>query len=81
MSRIISKLWTKLVAGLIIPIILAEYFRAETGRHYGVGFFTKLKLVYLMRRNRKKVTTASHFLEHLLMATEILKTPPQVVPM
>jgi len=78
MSRIISKLWTKLVAGLIIPIILAEYFRAETGRHYGVGFFTKLKLVYLMRRNRKKVTTASHFLEHLLMATEILKTPPQV---
>jgi len=78
MSRIISKLWNKLVAGLSAPIILSEYFRPETGREYGVGFFTKLRLAGKMRRNRKKITTASHFLEHLLMATEILKIPPQV---
>jgi O-methyltransferase len=78
MSRIISKLWTKLVSGLSIPIILSEYFRPETGRDYGVGFWAKFRLAYRMRRNRKKVTTASHFLEHLLMATEILKVPPQI---
>ena len=78
MSRIISKLWNKLVAGVSAPIILSEYFRPETGGDYGVGFFTKLRLAGKMRRNRKKIATASHFLEHLLMATEILKIPPQV---
>jgi O-methyltransferase len=78
MSRIISKLLKKLVSGLSTPIILAEYFRPETGREYGVSFWTKLKLVHRMRSNRKKVITASHFVEHLLMATEILKVPPQV---
>jgi O-methyltransferase len=78
MARIISKLWTRLVAGLSAPIILSEYFHPETGRGYGVGFVAKLKLARRMRRNRKKITTASHFVEHLLMATEILKTPPEV---
>jgi hypothetical protein len=78
MSRIISKLLNKLVAGLSIPIILSEYFRPETGKEYGIGFWIKIKLVHQMRNNRKQVTTASHFLEHLLMATEILKVPPQV---
>lgn len=78
MSRIILKLLNKLVAVLSAPIILTEYFRTETGKDYGIGFWTKLRLVLRMRSNRKKVTTASHFLEHLLMATEILKVPPQV---
>lgn len=78
MAHIISKLLNKLVAGLSTPIILSEYFSPETGKDYGVGFWTKLKLAHRMRSNRKKVTTASHFLEHLLMATEILKIPPQI---
>ncbi len=78
MSRTIEKLWTKLVVGLSTPIILTEYFRAETGRDFGVGFWAKVKLAHRMRRNRRKVATASHFLEHLLMATEILKIPPHI---
>jgi len=78
MSRIISRLLNKLVAGLSVPIILSEYFRPETGKDYGIGFLTKLRLAGRMRRNRKRITTASHFLEHLLMATEIMKVPPGV---
>lgn len=78
MHKLIAKLWNKAVAGLSIPIILSEYFRPETGNDYGVGFATKLKLVRRMRKNRTKITTASHFLEHILMATEILKVPPSV---
>ncbi|HEY2496809.1 MAG TPA: TylF/MycF/NovP-related O-methyltransferase [Candidatus Angelobacter sp.] len=78
MWRIISKLWKKLVAGLSAPILLSEYFHPDTGRAYGVGFFTKLRLACKMRANRKKISTASHFLEHLLMATEILKIRPEI---
>jgi macrocin-O-methyltransferase TylF-like protien len=63
---------------LSIPIILSEYFRANTGKDYGVGFLAKLRLVRKMARNRKKVTTASHFLEHLVMATQLLKVPASV---
>jgi hypothetical protein len=74
----ISRLFNKFVAALSAPIILAEYFRPETGKDYGIGFFRKLQLVARMRRNRKRITTASHFLEHLLMATEIMKVPPEV---
>lgn len=73
-----SKILKKLVAMLSIPIILSEYFRPETGNEYGISFWTKLKLARTMRSNRKQVTTASHFLEHLLMATEIMKVPRAV---
>ncbi|HEX4603962.1 MAG TPA: TylF/MycF/NovP-related O-methyltransferase [Candidatus Angelobacter sp.] len=78
MLRIISRLWKKMVAVLSFPIILADYLSPETGLDYGVGFWAKLRLAFRMRSNRKRITTASHFLEHLLMATEILKIPPQV---
>lgn len=78
MAGIILKLLKKVVALLSIPIILSEYFRPETGKDYHVSFWAKLKLAYRMRRNRNRITTASHFLEHLLMATEILKIPPEI---
>lgn len=63
---------------LSIPIILSEYFNPDTGREYRAGFFTKLKLAFKMARNRRKINTASHFLEHLVMATQILKVPRAV---
>ncbi|HKV94773.1 MAG TPA: TylF/MycF/NovP-related O-methyltransferase [Candidatus Angelobacter sp.] len=78
MSRVIFRLFNKLVAALSAPVILSEYFRPETGKEYGIGFFTKLRLAVRMRQNRKRISTASHFLEHLLMATEIMKVPIEV---
>lgn len=73
-----SKLWKKLVLLLSLPIILADYFSAETGREYGVSFMARLRLARAMARNRKRITTASHFLEHLVMATRILNVPRAV---
>ena len=74
----ITRLWKKLVMILSMPIILSEYFSPATGSDYSAGFFTKLKLAYKMARNRRKIHTASHFLEHLVMATQILKVPRTV---
>jgi O-methyltransferase len=72
------KLWRVLVAALSLPIILLDYFRSDTGREYGVGFFTKIRLIYRMARNRSRITTASHWVEHLIMATQILRVPRQI---
>jgi O-methyltransferase len=78
-ATISKRVWNRLLIAMNIPILLSELFHDETGKEYGVGLFTKLRLVYLMARNRKRVTTGSHFLEHLLMATQILKVPKSVL--
>ena len=78
MSQVVLKFWRIIVAGLSVPVILLDYFHGDTGREYKVGFFRKCWLVYKMARNRAKITTASHWLEHLIMATHILRVPPGV---
>ncbi len=70
--------WRKFLLFASIPIVLAEFFDAETGQEYGVGFLTKIKLALRIFRNRKRIPTASHFLEHLIMATAIFKVPKAV---
>lgn len=74
----LRRMWERLLIAMSMPILLSEFFDHETGKEYGVGFFAKIKLAYVMARNRKRVTTGSHFLEHLLMATQILKVPKSV---
>src|SRR5438874_5462222 len=75
LASAIRRIWNRMLLAMSIPILLSEYFDSATGREYDVGFWTKLRLGYVMARNRKRVTTGSHFLEHLLMATQILKVP------
>jgi O-methyltransferase len=69
------KLYKDLLLLLSLPLTLAEYFRQDTGKEYGVGLFTKARLVLAMRRNERKIIGASSFVEHLIMATHILRTP------
>lgn len=77
-SQVISRLWKKIVMFLSIPILLSDYFDPATGRDYCVGVWVKLRLARKMVKNRRKISTASHFLEHLVMATQILKVPAGV---
>jgi len=65
-----------LVASL--PVILGEYLRPENGAQYGVGVTDKLVLAARMLRNNRAIPTGSSFVEHLVMATEALSTPPEV---
>jgi len=75
MTRYIFGFYRMLLRVLNMPIILAEYFRKKTGEEYGVGLFTKLVLVWKMARNNRRIISASHWLEHLTMATNILSIP------
>lgn len=72
------KLLATLVLLLLLPIVARRYFRGSTGRAYGVGLGTKLRLLVAMVRNNMVVPTASSWITHLLMATEILNVPPSV---
>lgn len=67
-----------LVTLLLLPIVARRYFRASTGRGYGVGLGAKLRLLVAMVRNNMLVPSASIWVTHLLMATEILNIPPSV---
>jgi hypothetical protein len=72
---VILRFWRISVTLLSLPIILLDYFHRETGGEFGVGFRTKIWLILKMARNNRRITTASHFLEHLIMSTQILRVP------
>jgi O-methyltransferase len=78
MRRVVLGIFRRLAYWFAVPVILAEYFQPETGRDYGIGFFTKIKLALRMRRNYGKIITGSRVIEHLLMATQIMRVPKSV---
>lgn len=76
--RVVLGICRRLAYWFAVPVILTEYFQAQTGREYGIGFFTKVKLALKMRRNYGRITTGSRVIEHLLMATQIMRVPKAV---
>lgn len=61
-----------------LPLLLGEYLRPKTGAQYDVGVTDKLVLAGKMVRNNRAIPTGSSFVEHLVMATEVLSTPRDV---
>jgi O-methyltransferase len=74
-----ARIYWRFVLLASMPFLLADYFSRAVGREYGVGFWKKLRIALHMRANRLRVPTASSYIEHLVMATEILKVPKSVV--
>lgn len=78
-ERPIETLYRIYKMGLLVlaaPVVLTDYFRPQTGAQYGVGLPTKLRLVWQMARNNRRIPTGSTFIEHLTIATKILELPP-----
>lgn len=78
MKRYLFNCYKRILVALSMPIIFAEYFNEKTGKEYNVGFFKKLSLAWKMKRNTKKIISASNFFEHLTMAIKILNIPRAV---
>jgi len=70
------KLYNSTLAIIAFPSSVAYFFRPEVGRNYNVGFFKKLELLFKFIRNTKKIPTSSSWREHLEIAVEIFKIPP-----
>jgi O-methyltransferase len=66
-----------LVLLLSLPIVLRSYFEGDTGERYGVGLWMKCVLAAKFVRNNIRITSGSNFVEHLVMATAILRIPPE----
>jgi O-methyltransferase len=76
--RVILGICKRVAYWFAVPVILTEYFQRETGREYGIGFLAKIKLALQMRHNYARITTGSRVIEHLLMATQIMRVPKSV---
>lgn len=70
--------WRKAITLLNLPIILLDYLRSETGHEFGISLTSKIWLIFTMARNNRRIPTASHFTEHLIMATQILRVPRSI---
>jgi len=75
MRHVLFGVLKRLAYILSVPVTLSDFFHPETGRDYGAGFFTKVKLAWKMARNYQRITTGSRVIEHLVMATQILRVP------
>ncbi len=67
-----------LVLLLSLPVTLRDLFAGSTGAEYEIGLGQKLLLVVKLIRNNVRITAGSNFVEHLVMATEILRIPKDV---
>lgn len=77
-TRVVATLTRAYRLGLLVlsaPIVLGEFFDADTGADYGVEFTTKCRLVARMVWNNLRLPTGSSFVEHLIVATKILQIP------
>jgi len=70
-----SRIYKKISMIFLLPYFLAEFFAKNTGKEYKVSFWNKIILFFKFRRNIKKLSPASSFLEHIKMATTILNIP------
>ena len=61
-----------------LPWAVAEWMQNDVGATYGVTPAQKQELIRRFAENTQRIPTASHWLEHLAIATEILRLPPSV---
>jgi hypothetical protein len=66
----------RLGAEIPLVVLTSPFFRAATGRQHGVGLLTKLRVLWKFVLNCQRIQGASNWKEHLLMAAELLNTPP-----
>jgi len=78
MLRRLLRCYVWAVQVLAAPIMLREYLNRRTGAQYNIGIIKKVDLIFRMRRNNKRIVSASNFMEHLIMATKILNVPKSV---
>jgi hypothetical protein len=78
MIRLIWHFYRKILNVITLPLALRRFLSKDVGSDYGVGLRKKLPLVFRFMRNVRKIETASHWREHLEIATAILSAPKEL---
>lgn len=77
--RYLKKIYRNIFDNIFaFPILVQFLLNNEIGATYNYGIVKKFNLVNRLKRNIKKVPTESTKLEHIEMATSILKVPASV---
>jgi O-methyltransferase len=58
-----------------LPYLIVFVCSSEIGREYSLGLIAKLRLVAAFRRNNRRVETLSTIVEHLELASALLRIP------
>jgi len=58
-----------------IPVFLSDFLDRSTGKEHSVSVWRKLSLIFKMIRNNRKIISGSTFIEHIAIATTILRIP------
>jgi O-methyltransferase len=70
-----NKIYRKLMRIIAAPFYLSYFFDKDVGCDYKLGFLDKVNLIFRFRKNSRRIVTATNWLEHLRIASEILKIP------
>lgn len=73
---ILLRIYRVLLQVFCIPVLLSGFLDKRTGSAYGVRLWTKWRLVFKMAYNNTQIVSGSSFLEHLFMATSLLRIDP-----
>jgi len=68
-------LYTKLVNWVAMPVFVGFFLRHKFATDHKLGLGGKLELIRRFRSNHRRIRSASHWLQHLHMAAEILNLP------
>lgn len=60
-----------------LPWPVAEFLKDDVGAAHGLGLPQKKELLQRFTDNNRQIQSASHWLEHLAIATAILRLPPE----
>jgi O-methyltransferase len=70
--------WERFVTGWLALYHLSRFFNKSVGAEYGLGFWDKALLWQGFMRATKNIPTATSWLYHIILATEILSIPKSV---
>jgi len=59
-------------------MVLARFYEEETGKEYGLNRKAKADLIRKFRNNTRVIPSATSWLYHVVLATEIFRIPPSV---
>ena len=75
MTSIFSRMYRSLLNLLILPLFLRRFLKGNVGQEYSVGMAAKLRLLWRIFRNVRKIPSCTSWWEHVVLAETILSVP------
>jgi O-methyltransferase len=75
MKMLIARIYRSFINLLILPLFLRRFLKGNVGQEYSIGIAVKLRLLWCIFRNVRKIPTCTSWWEHVVIAESILCVP------